>query len=71
VNFDAGKKAGEVRHETRQPTQTLAPQAMRQSVQEKRMDTGIAGENLPGGTRRWITIEYRTNIFAQTPKHGR
>jgi hypothetical protein len=42
---------------------------VRQAVEEQGMDTRIAGQHFPEGTRRRIAVENRPNILAHQPEH--
>src|SRR5258708_17148857 len=69
MNVDAGDKAGAVRHEASEPAQLHAPQPVRESMDEKRVKTGIAGNDFPGRTRRRVAFEYAGYVFANSGKH--
>jgi hypothetical protein len=47
----------------------MPPQPVRQAMHDNGMNTGVAGEHLPGGTGGWVAVENRTNILTQIPKH--
>ncbi len=69
MNLDAGEKARDVRYEPREPAQLHPPQPVRQSMDEKRVKTGIAGNDFPSRTRRRVAFEYAGYVFANSGKH--
>ena len=69
VDFNAGQPAPDVGNETRQPFQAPAPQAVRQPMEEQRMKTRIAGNDLPGRTRRRVPVEYHAYLFTNSAEH--
>src|SRR5207247_11093708 len=62
-------RSRDVRDEACEPAQLHAPQPVRQSMDEKRVKTGIAGNDFPGRTRRRVAFEYAGYVFADSGKH--
>ena len=69
MNFDAGQKAADMRHQSPQPAQVPMPQPIRDAVNAQRMEPRIAGDNLPGRARSRIAIEYAGDVFADVFKY--
>ncbi len=69
MDLNSGKPATDGGQKTGQPFQVVGPQPMRGPVQQQRMQTGIAGQNLNGITSRWVTMKYTLNIFFDSSEH--
>ena len=69
VNLDAGQATGKVRDHAPAPIPLTNPEAVRQTMQDQRMNPRITGEHLPCRTRRRIAVKHGTDIFTQTTEH--
>src|SRR5690606_19068865 len=63
VDFDAGKPAGDMRTETRQPVESLLPDPVREAMHNQRMYAGVGRQYLPAGSGRRVTLENDADIF--------
>jgi hypothetical protein len=69
MDLDAGEPACEMRKEARQPAHARTPQPVGDPMQGQRMEAGIAGQHLPGGTGGGVAFENAGDIFTQTGEH--
>ena len=65
VNFDAGEKAANMRDHARKPAQALAPEPVREPVDQQRMKAGIAGDDFPRIAGRRVALEDDRDFFFQ------
>src|SRR5712672_216568 len=70
MNLDTGEKTRAVRHEARQPAHLHPPQPVGTPVDQKRVKTGVAGDDFPGRARRRVALEYAAYVFANSVEHG-
>jgi len=62
VDFNAGEKTGTVRNKAAQPLQPVVPAPVGAPVQHQGVQTGVAGEHLPGRARRRVAVKNALNI---------
>jgi hypothetical protein len=58
-----------VRNKTPQQLEIVAPEIMRDSVQQQSMQAGIAGKDLQHVPGCRVFVEYRLNVFSNFTEH--
>jgi hypothetical protein len=71
MNLDPGQKAPDMRDQPSQPTQVPVPKPIGDAMYAQRMEARIAGQNLPGGTRGRVAVEYAGDVFTDAIEHKR
>ena len=64
MNFNPREKAGDMGNKPPGPLESVRPAPVRQTVQDHCMQTGIAGQHLPGAARSRVAVKNALDIGA-------
>jgi hypothetical protein len=70
VDFNARQKARNMGSEAAQPLEAMDPKPMRGPMEDDRMQSGVASDDLPGAARSRVAVQNTLNIRTDTGKHG-
>ena len=63
MNLDAGQPARNIAEKTGWPAQTALPQPVITAMQDDRMDTGIARQDVENAARRRVPFKHTGYVF--------
>ena len=69
MDLDARQPPRNVGSEARQPLEVPAPQPVRHPMNQAGVESGVAGDDLPGSTGRRVPIEHAPDVFPDRLQH--
>jgi hypothetical protein len=69
MNLNSREPSSDMRNHAREPAQTLPPQPVREPVYQQGMKTGIAGNDFPSVSSRWIAFKNDRYFFSEPREH--
>ena len=70
VDLDAGQETANVRQKARKPSQPPAPEPVRHAMEQQRMETRIAGDDLEARARGGVAVEDHADVFPKCREHA-